>query len=98
MVECNCGERETFKRLDLTDVSVTACECGANLTAGVREGPVAELPLHEDERSRAVPGATGAPRRTPVYLTENRHEARDAWEGAGATPVRARMSSLHSTV
>lgn len=54
VVECDCGEREILKGLDLTGVSVTACECGANLTAGVREGPVAELPLHEDERRRVI--------------------------------------------
>ena len=47
VVECDCGERVTLKRADLIGSKVTACECGADLAAGIREELVPQLP-HQD--------------------------------------------------
>jgi hypothetical protein len=37
VVECECGERSTFKSSDLLSGSVTICECGKDHTSGIRE-------------------------------------------------------------
>lgn len=49
VVECDdCGKRSTLKRKDLIS-SVTACECGADDTFGIREGLLLLQQLDEDE-------------------------------------------------
>jgi len=37
VLECECGERATFKRVDIIRNSVTTCECGADRTDSLRE-------------------------------------------------------------
>lgn len=52
VVECECGERETFKWLELAGDSVPPCGCGVDLTVEDQEYPAAELLPNEDERNR----------------------------------------------
>ena len=47
MVECKCGKRSTFKRLEIID-SIPTCECGEDHSARVREELVIEM-LEDDE-------------------------------------------------
>src|SRR5215204_6372655 len=51
VVECDCGERKTLKRLDITTGSdVTSCEeCGAQVLSGIREEVVIDLLLDKDD-------------------------------------------------
>ncbi len=49
VVECDCGERMTLKRLDIIiDPGVTCEECGAKVSPRIREEVVIEL-LDEDD-------------------------------------------------
>ncbi len=48
VVECECGEKATFKRSEIIDCYVSACQCGKDDMAGIREELVIEL-LEEDE-------------------------------------------------
>jgi hypothetical protein len=51
VVECDCGESKTLKRLDIIISSgVTSCEeCGAQVSSGIREEVVIERLLDEDD-------------------------------------------------
>jgi hypothetical protein len=49
VVECACGKRATYKRVDIIGLAVTACECDKDAMAGLREELVYQL-LDEDTR------------------------------------------------
>jgi hypothetical protein len=48
VIECKCGKRITHKRSELISSEVSACECGADSKANIREELVIEV-LDEDE-------------------------------------------------
>ena len=48
VIECECGKRFTHKRLELISSEVSACACGADSAASIREELVVQL-LDEDE-------------------------------------------------
>ena len=43
VVECACGKRATYKRVDIIGLAVTACECDKDAMAGLREELVYQL-------------------------------------------------------
>ena len=53
VAECECGQRATFERSDIVGGSASACECGKDPTAGIREDLVTGL-LDEEEDDRAL--------------------------------------------
>ena len=62
VVECDCGERMTLKRLDIIGSGFTCEECGAKVSPSIREEVVIELldeadaaihPWHHDARGQA---------------------------------------------
>ena len=50
VTECECGTRVTFRRSDVVEGSVTACECGLDHVARIREELVSE-PLDEEDEA-----------------------------------------------
>ena len=50
VAECECGRRATLKRSDVVEDSVTACECGQDYTARIREELVSD-PLDEEDKA-----------------------------------------------
>jgi hypothetical protein len=50
VAECECGRRATFKRSDVVEDSLTACECGQDYTARIREELVND-PLNEEDKA-----------------------------------------------
>ena len=50
VAECECGRRATFKRSDVVEDSVTACGCGQDYTARIREELVSD-PLDEEDKA-----------------------------------------------
>jgi hypothetical protein len=43
VIQCACGKRSTHKRVDIISLVVTACECGKDEMAGIREELIFQL-------------------------------------------------------
>ncbi len=55
VVECKCGKRATHKRADLISRKMSACECGEDDMAGIREEVALELVEDEDYEAKHHP-------------------------------------------